>query len=183
VVCQHGLEGRPQDVADRSGQSGLWPLRLQAGGTGLCDVCAQNPYIGGDKFRVLQRMLNPLKKTLFSVIVQQHDGPWSGFRGCRSWTRIASLLRLSYGGKTAMRVPALLEKYCLSICSRTTTSGLEECELRHIYCYVTTSEYEMFEFNLGNTFNYAEMSWLICPRPFMVERGHHDGVPRMNGGL
>ena len=20
------------------------------------------------------------------------------------------------------------------------------------------------------------MSWLICPRPFMVERGHHDGV-------
>ena len=21
-----------------------------------------------------------------------------------------------------------------------------------------------------------EMSWLICPRPFMVERGHDDGV-------
>ncbi len=20
------------------------------------------------------------------------------------------------------------------------------------------------------------MSWLVCPRPFMVERGHHDGV-------
>jgi hypothetical protein len=34
----------------------------------------------------------------------------------------------------------------------------------------------MFEWNLGNTFNYAEMSWLICPRPFMVERGHDDGV-------
>ena len=41
---------------------------------------------------------------------------------------------------------------------------------------MTTGEYEMFEFDLGNTFNYAEMSWLICPRPFMVERGHHDGV-------
>ena len=34
----------------------------------------------------------------------------------------------------------------------------------------------MFEFNLGNTFNYAEMANLIAPRPFMVERGHHDGV-------
>jgi hypothetical protein len=34
----------------------------------------------------------------------------------------------------------------------------------------------MFEFDLGNTFNYAEMAYLIFPRPFMVERGHHDGV-------
>ena len=34
----------------------------------------------------------------------------------------------------------------------------------------------MYEFNLGNTFNYAEMAALICPRPFMVERGHFDGV-------
>ena len=39
-----------------------------------------------------------------------------------------------------------------------------------------TGEYEMFEFDLGNTFNYAEMAGLICPRPFMVERGHTDGV-------
>jgi hypothetical protein len=30
------------------------------------------------------------------------------------------------------------------------------------------------EFNLGHTFNYAEMAALICPRPFMVERGHRD---------
>jgi len=37
-------------------------------------------------------------------------------------------------------------------------------------------EYEMPEFNLGNTFNYAEMAALIAPRPFMVERGHRDGV-------
>jgi hypothetical protein len=34
----------------------------------------------------------------------------------------------------------------------------------------------MFEWNLGNTFNYAEMAALIAPRPFMVERGHGDGV-------
>ncbi len=29
---------------------------------------------------------------------------------------------------------------------------------------------------LGNTFNYSEMAALIAPRPFMVERGHFDGV-------
>ena len=34
----------------------------------------------------------------------------------------------------------------------------------------------MYEFDLGNTFNYAEMAALIAPRPFMVERGHTDGV-------
>jgi hypothetical protein len=39
-----------------------------------------------------------------------------------------------------------------------------------------TQEYEMYEFNLANTFNYAEMAALIAPRPFMVERGHSDGV-------
>ena len=32
------------------------------------------------------------------------------------------------------------------------------------------------QFNLGHTFNYAEMAALIAPRPFMVERGHQDGV-------
>ena len=30
--------------------------------------------------------------------------------------------------------------------------------------------------DLANTFNYAEMAALIAPRPFMVERGHSDGV-------
>ena len=37
-------------------------------------------------------------------------------------------------------------------------------------------EYEMFDFNLGRTFNYGEMAALIAPRAFMVERGHDDGV-------
>ena len=42
--------------------------------------------------------------------------------------------------------------------------------------YMWTMEYDMYEFDLGNTFNYAEMAYLIAPRPFMVERGHDDGV-------
>lgn len=34
----------------------------------------------------------------------------------------------------------------------------------------------MYEFNLGNTFNYSDLANLMAPRPFMVERGHNDGV-------
>jgi hypothetical protein len=34
----------------------------------------------------------------------------------------------------------------------------------------------MYEFNLANVLNYADLADLIAPRPFMVERGHDDGV-------
>src|SRR5690606_33606068 len=44
------------------------------------------------------------------------------------------------------------------------------------YSYVFTPEYEMQEWNMGHVAGYAELSWLMAPRPFMVERGHDDGV-------
>jgi hypothetical protein len=34
----------------------------------------------------------------------------------------------------------------------------------------------MLYFNMGNTFSYAELTYLMFLRPIMVERGHHDGV-------
>ena len=84
---------------------------------------------------------------------------------------------LSYGGKTAMRVPVLVDRYCLSICSADYNEWIwKNVSARAPYSYLWTIEYDMPEFNLGNTFNYAELSWLISPRPFMVERGHDDGV-------
>ena len=39
-----------------------------------------------------------------------------------------------------------------------------------------TKEYEVVEFNVANIANHAEMAGLMAPRPFMVERGHDDGV-------
>jgi hypothetical protein len=84
---------------------------------------------------------------------------------------------LSYGGKTAMRVPSLLSGYALSICSADFNEWIwKNTRSDSPYSYLFTGEYEMVEFNLGNTFNYAELASLIAPRPFMVERGHHDGV-------
>ena len=179
VVCQHGLEGRPQEVVDPANDSRHYHrFGARLADRGFVVFAPQNPYIGRDKFRVLQRKANPIKKSLFSVIIGQHqrilewlktlpyvDSGRMGFYG------------LSYGGKTAMRVPSVLDDYALSICSADFNEWIwKNASSIHRHSYVYTGEYEMFEFNLGNTFNYAEMANLIAPRPFMVERGHHDGV-------
>src|SRR5258708_22132615 len=68
-------------------------------------------------------------------------------------------------------------KYGLLICSADFSEGVwEDASTRSAYSYVWGGEYEIFEFDLGGTFNYAEMAAFIAPRPFMVERGHFDGV-------
>jgi hypothetical protein len=179
VVCQHGLEGRPQDVADAKVDNPAYHMyAARLAERGFITFSPQNPYIGQDRFRVLQRKANPLKRSLFSFIVRQHERilEWLAAQPFVDPDRMA-FYGLSYGGKTAMRVPALLERYCLSICSADYNEWIwKNVSSRHRYSYLFTGEYEMVEFDLGNTFNYAEMSWLICPRPFMVERGHDDGV-------
>lgn len=179
VVCQHGLEGRPRDVADpRVDHPAYRRYGVRLAERGFVVFAPQNPYIGRDAFRALQRQANLLGAHLFSIIIPQH-------RAITDW--LASLpfvdparigfYGLSYGGKTAMRVPAVVPRYALSICSADFNEWIwKNAALDSPYSYVTTGEYEIFEWNLGSTFNYAEMAALIAPRPFMVERGHRDGV-------
>jgi dienelactone hydrolase len=181
VVCQHGLEGRPLHVISTNPKEGYpyykaFAARLAE--RGFITFAPQNLYIFGDRFRTLQRKANPLKKTLFSVITPQHQQiiNWLKTLPNVDGERIA-FYGLSYGGKTAMRVPALLTDYCLSICSADFNEWVgKNASTRRPHSYVWTGEYEIFEFDLGSTFNYAEMAALIAPRPFMVERGHFDGV-------
>jgi dienelactone hydrolase len=179
VVCQHGLEGRPTDVADPKKVNPAYnQFACRLAERGFVVFAPQNPYIFGDKFRTLQRKSNPLGKTLYSTIVPQHQQivDWLATLDEVDPARIA-FYGLSYGGKTAMRVPALVERYCLSICSADFNEWIwKNASTRSSYSYVTTGEYEIFEFDLGNTYNYAEMAALVAPRPFMVERGHRDGV-------
>jgi len=179
VVCQHGLEGRPQDVADpRKNVPAYGQYACHLAERGFVVFAPQNPYIGQDKFRTLQRKANLLGTHLFSIIIPQHQviTEWLAAQPFVDPARIA-FYGLSYGGKTAMRVPAAVPRYCLSICSADFSDWIwKNAALDSPYSYVTTNEYEIFEWNLGNTFNYAEMAALIAPRPFMVERGHGDGV-------
>ncbi len=177
VVCQHGLEGRPQDVV--SGDHPAYhDFAAKLAERGFITFAPQNLYLFGDRFRTLQRKANPIKKTLYSIIVPQHQQicAWLASLPQVDPQRIA-FYGLSYGGKTAMRVPPLVPNYCLSICSADFNEWIWKNASTHApYSYVWTGEYEMFDFDLGSTFNYAEMAALIAPRPFMVERGHFDGV-------
>ena len=178
VVCQHGLEGRPQDTADPRIESVYYSYAASLADRGFITYAPQNPYIGLDAFRVIQRKANPIKWSLFSLIIRQHERTldWLAEQPFVDADRIG-FYGLSYGGKTAMRVPAVLERYACSICSADFNEWIVKNATYHSrYSYMFGGEYEMPEFDLGNTFNYGEMAGLIAPRPFMVERGHDDGV-------
>ena len=182
VVCQHGLEGLPGDTVTDDVSSRAYGFYRGYAATladrGFVVFAPHNPYRGRDDFRVLQRKLNPLGKTLYSVIIAQHGRilDWLSGQWFVDPTRIG-FYGLSYGGKTAMRLPAIFDRYAVSICSGDFNEWIRKnASVDARYSYMFSPEYEMFEFNLGNTFNYAEMAALIAPRPFMVERGHADGV-------
>jgi cephalosporin-C deacetylase-like acetyl esterase len=182
VVCQHGLEGIPEDTITTDetnrafGAYKAFTLRLAE--QGFVTFAPHNPYRGMHNFRALQRKLNPLGLTLYSVINGQHQRilEWLKAQPFAIPEKIA-FYGLSYGGKSAMRTPAVLKDYCLSICSGDFNEWVRKCVSSDMpMSYIHTGEYEIWEWNMGRTFNYAEMAALIAPRPFMVERGHNDGV-------
>ncbi len=182
VVCQHGLEGLPMDTMtdDRTTKAyaAYKAFAAQLADRGFIVFAPHNPYRGQDAFRTLQRKAQPLGWSLFSFINAQHEviTSWLAAQPFVDPARIA-FYGLSYGGKTAMRTPAVVERYCLSICSGDFNEWVRKNALiEYPGSYLFTNEYEIFEWDLGHTFNYAEMALLIAPRPFMVERGHNDGV-------
>lgn len=181
VVCQHGLEGTPQDLIGEAKYDAYKAYATRLAERGFITFAPQNGYKYFDLFRLQQFKAQSIGKTLFSIIVPQHRQitDWLASQSFVDPDKIA-FYGLSYGGKSAMRIPPLVDRYCLSICSADfnewvwKNAATDEASLR--YSYANKGEYEIFEWNLGGTFNYAEMAALICPRPFMVERGHFDGV-------
>ncbi|NQV23965.1 MAG: dienelactone hydrolase family protein [Rhodopirellula sp.] len=188
VVCQHGLEGVPMDTITEDHSQRAWNYYKGFAAVlckrGFITYAPQNPYRGQDRFRTLQRKSNPLKRSLFSYIIPQHQRTldWLATLPNVDSNRIG-FYGLSYGGKTAVRVPPMLTQgkdrvgYCLSICSADFNEWVKKnVSNEDRYSYLFTGEYEIFEWNMGHVANYAELSSLMAPRPFMVERGHDDGV-------
>src|SRR5207247_2255628 len=179
VVCQHGLEGRPADVADPAKDHPAYhAFAARLAEQGFITYSPQNPYIGEDRFRVIQRKAHPLKLSLFSYILGQHQQTlaWLGSLPFVDARRIG-FYGLSYGGKTAVRVPPLLDGYALSICSGAFNEWVwKTTAVDSRYSYMFTREYDMLEFDFANVVNYSDLANLMAPRPFMVERGHMDGV-------
>ena len=179
VVCQHGRNGVPRDTID-AGNSAYNDFAARLAEKGFITFAPHNLYRGEDQYRWLDRKANTIGCTLFSFIIPQHDATlrWLDSLPFVDGDKIA-FYGLSYGGETAVRVPTILEKYCLSICSGDFNQWTRKVAATDLpFSFMNTIEWEMPYWNLGHTFDYAEMAYLMFPRRFMVERGHHDGVGR-----
>lgn len=177
VVCQHGRNGAPKLVIEND-EKAYHDYAAKLAERGFIVFAPHNPYRGEDKYRFLSRKANCVKESLFSFILAQHEQilNWLSSLPQVDPDRIA-FYGLSYGGETAVRIPPLLDRYCLSICSADFNDWARKvCSTDAKYSFMFTVEWEMPYFDMGSTFNYAEMVALLAPRPFMVERGHWDGV-------
>ncbi|KAB2666112.1 MAG: hypothetical protein DVB31_08795 [Verrucomicrobia bacterium] len=174
VVCQHGGGGNPdQLVRDKAGAYHAFAAHLAEEG-----FVTFSPSVMFPPPDSLVRKCNSIGLTQYAYVAAMHQRivDWLGSQPFVDAGRIA-LYGLSWGGKTAMRMPLLVDGYAMTVVSgdfnewiwKTTTTDSD-------YSYVFQPEPYIFEFDLGSTYGYAEMAALIAPRPFMVERGHSDPV-------
>lgn len=179
VVCQHGRRGLPKDVIEGDNPAyNNFAARLAD--RGFVVFAPHNLYRGEDRYRWLDRKANSVKASMFSIIISQHQQilRWLKSLAFVDPQRIG-FYGLSYGGETAVRVPVILEDYALSICSGDFNNWTRKVAATdQPFSFMFTIEWEMPYFDMGNTFDYAELAYLMTPRPFMVERGRHDRVGR-----
>ena len=146
---------------------------------GFIIYAPQNPYIFTDKFRTLAAQGESAGQDAVFDHRAAAPADWSiGWPRCR--TSIPSGSH-STACRTAARRPCACRRSSSAIACRsarpTSTNGFGRTPRpARPTATCPRGEYEIFEFDLGNTYNYAEMAALIAPRPFMVERGHRDGV-------
>lgn len=179
VVCQQGRNGLPASTITRGGEA-YNGFAAQLADAGFVTFSPHNLYRGEDRYRWLSRKANSVKGSLFSFIIGQHDQilRWLETLPFVDGRRMA-FYGLSYGGETAVRVPTILQRYALSICSGDFNNWTRKvASTSERFSFMYTIEWEMPYFNMGSTFDYAEMAYLMVPRPFLVERGHHDLVGR-----
>jgi dienelactone hydrolase len=177
IVAHHGGGGLPAVVIDKGNRT-YKGFAAQLADRGYIVFAPHFPWLAGERYRELQRKANPLGLSVFSFILEDHERILDWLTA-QPWTdpQRIGLYGLSWGGKVAVRVPALLERYALAIPSGDFNEWIwKNASTGYANSYMFVPEYEMFDYNLGMTFSYAEMAAMIAPRPFMVERGHDDGV-------
>ena len=169
VVLQHGIGGTPTTPINTKSYKRVLPALVNRG---FVVFSPHNPY----QFNI--RKANPVKTSVFSVIIPQHEQILN-FLGSLDYVdpdRIA-LYGKSWGGRTALRVPIVLEGYSAIISSAYFNDWLlKSVSTDYRNSYFFEGSLGIYEWNMGNTFTHAEMAALIAPRPFMVENGRLDGV-------
>lgn len=180
IVLQHGLQGRPRDLYAQPQDSRAFATYRNYAETlvreGFAVYLPQNPYTGG--FRWLVRLAHPLGLTLFSFIREQ-------YRITLDWLAALPMIDpgrigfygLSYGGKTALRVPPFDPRFRAIVCAGDFNEWIGKLTTtEEPWSYLFTDEYDVLEWNLAHIASHAELAMLIAPRPFLVERGHRDSV-------
>ncbi len=179
VVCEHGLEGHAREVADPKIDSRFYHhFGASLAELGFVTYAPQDPFVDGERFRLIQRMAQPLKLSIYAFVLGQHQQllKWLGGLPCVDSKRIA-LYGISYGGKTTMRVAPLIEGYAACICSGDFTEGVDKLtSVTSKDSFMVDDSYDLYEFDFANFLDYAELANMFAPRPFMVERGRKDPV-------
>ena len=181
IVVQHGRNTRVEQLLENSGAGAMVRLEgilTRLARRGYITFAPQHLYMLEDKHRQIQRKAYPLKKTCFALMLsmQRQVVRYLATLSNVDMDRLA-FYGHSYGGKSAMRLPPLIDEYKLVVTSG--DFGRYDVKMASTFypcSFVFTEEYEMFEFDLGNTFNYSDMASLIAPRPFFIERGNFDAV-------
>jgi dienelactone hydrolase len=150
VVCQHGLEGTPQDLIGEAKHAAYKAYATRLAERGFITFAPQNGYKYFDLFRMQQIKAQSIGKTLFSIIVPQHR-QITDWLAAQPWVdpdKIA-FYGLSYGGETAVRVPTILEGYALSICSGDFNQWTRKVAATdQPFTFMRTIEWEMPYWNL-----------------------------------
>lgn len=182
VVAQHGLGGVPADLINEDPGSRAHQVyqafAAQFVARGYVVFVPHFPWRAQDDYRRLQRKANPLGLSVFSFLLAQHGRLLDWLEGLPFVdARRMGLYGLSWGGKVALRVPALEPRYALSIASGDFNEWIwKNATTAWAGSYMFAPEPDMFDFNLASVAGHAEMAAMIAPRAFMVERGHDDGV-------
>lgn len=169
VVMQHGIGGLPSTSMFVESYHGVLQALVNRG---FVVFSPFNPY----QFNI--RKANPLKASAFSIIIPQHQQILNFLSSLDyvDYKRVA-LYGKSWGGRTAQRVPVVLDGYSVAISSAYFNDWVPKTVSTHYRnSYFFTKSIGIYEWNMGNTFTHAEMALMIAPRPFMVESGYLDGV-------
>ncbi len=178
VVVQHGRNTRIEQLVEGAEPQRLEGILTRLARKGYVTFAPQHLYMLEDTHRQIQRKAYPLKKTCFALMISMHR---QVVRYLKTLPNV-DMDRLafyghSYGGKSAMRIPPVIDDYKLVVTSG--DFGRYDIKMASTFypcSFVFTEEYEMYEFDLATKYNYSDMASLIAPRPFFVERGNFDVV-------
>ena len=179
VVCQHGRRGVPRDVIEGD-NSAYHNFAARLADQGFITFAPHNLYRGEDRYRWLCRKANGVKASYFPSLSASTIRFYVGCKLYRWWIPNASRSTVSaMGGRLLFachqfwKIIVYLYVPAISIAGpvkwRPRMNGSALCTVSSGKCLTSMK---------GSIFDYAEMTYLMIPRPFMVERGHWDQVGR-----